>query len=143
MFAHFESLRTISTAQSDHTRSPNCHLFFFLTMLPVGYFLCEFLFYKPIYSPPDDPEEPANREGQYLIVSLHRNTWGKLPAKTRALVSRTLILTIGVVLNTIVQVLGTFDRVDFAGSFAWGGAWAMGVLVVGAMFAWIAAVDGV
>ncbi|KAJ5818503.1 hypothetical protein N7474_004094 [Penicillium riverlandense] len=143
MFAHFESLRTIGAAQPEHTGGSSDHLIFFLAMLPVGYSLCEFLFYKSIYSPADDFEKPANREGEYLIVSLRRKTWGKLPAKTRALVSRTLILTTGMLLNTIVQILGTFDRVDFAGSFAWGGVWAMGTLVVGAMFAWIGAVEGV
>ncbi|KAJ5625812.1 hypothetical protein N7510_002121 [Penicillium lagena] len=143
LLAHLESLRTIRAAQSDHTCGASCHLLVFLVMLPVGYFLREFLFYKPLDSPPDDTEKPANRQGEYLIVSLRRKTWGKLPAKTRALVSRTLILTTGVLLNTIVQVLGTFDRVDFLGSFAWGGVWAMGILVVGAMFAWIAAVEGV
>ena len=91
----------------------------------------------------DGKTEPAAREGEYLIEAVYRKTWGQLSAKTRILVSRTLVLALGVLLNTIVQVAGTIQQVSVQGASTWGAVWAVATLAVGAYFGWIEAVEGV
>ncbi|CRG85910.1 hypothetical protein PISL3812_02913 [Talaromyces islandicus] len=84
-----------------------------------------------------------DRDGEYLITSLYNRTWGKLRTKGKILVSRTFIVALMTLGNTIVQVSGTVEGVDLLGSVGWGALWATAVLAVGGLFAWIEAVPGV
>ena len=78
-----------------------------------------------------------------MASAICRNTWGKLTPKTRVLVSRSIILALGVLLNTIVQVAGTISDVSIEGAATWGAVWGFATLTAGATFGWIEAVDGV
>lgn len=142
LVVHFESIPDISAAHAGPAGLP----MLFLTLIPAGCAIRDFLFVSSTgQSTGVADEEPGavSREGEYLISAVHRKTWGRLSTKTRVLISRTLILALAVLLNTIVQVAGTIRSVSVAGAFDWGAVWAVATVVVGAMFGWIEAVDGV
>ncbi|CAI7580602.1 unnamed protein product [Penicillium glandicola] len=135
---HFEGLPDISAAHAGPAGLP----VLFLTLLPAGWAARDFLFVSSTgYS--TTPAGSTCCEGEYLAASVCRNTWGKLSAKTRVLVSRSIILAFGVLLNTIVQVAGTISDVSVEGAATWGAVWAFATLTAGAAFGWIEAVDGV
>ncbi|KAJ5577614.1 uncharacterized protein N7459_006578 [Penicillium hispanicum] len=142
LVVHFESLPDISAAHAGPAGLPTL----FLTLLPAGCAVRDFLFVSSTGHPAQPPEETAqstSRDGEYLIAALYRKTWCQLSTKTRILVSRTLVLAAAVLLNTVVQVAGTIQRVSVQGAFTWGAVWAVATLAVGGTFGWIEAVDGV
>ncbi|KAJ5960427.1 uncharacterized protein N7479_007577 [Penicillium vulpinum] len=135
---HFEGLPDISAAHAGPAGLP----VLFLTLIPAGWAARDFLFVSSTgYS--TTPASSSCCQGEYLGAAICRNTWGKLTTKTRVLVSRSIILALGVLLNTIVQVAGTISNVSVEGAAAWGALWAFATLIVGATFGWVEAVDGV
>lgn len=139
LVVHFESLPDISAAHAGPAGLP----VLFLTLLPAGWAARDFLFVSSTGYCVDAKQSPAACEGEYLITAVCRATWGKLSTKTKVLVSRSLILAIGVLLNTVVQVAGTIRDVSVEGAATWGAVWAAAALITGAVFGWIEAVDGV
>ncbi|KAJ5988896.1 hypothetical protein N7481_004106 [Penicillium waksmanii] len=141
LVVHFESLPDISAAHAGPAGFPAL----FLTLIPSGYAVRDFLFVSSTGHTEKTTEEehPTNREDEYLLVDFYRKTWGQLSTKTRILVSRTLILATSVLLNTTVQIAGTIQEVSIQGAATWGSVWAVSALVIGATFGWIEAVDGV
>lgn len=142
LVVHFESIPDISAAHAGPAGLP----MLFITLLPAGWAIRDFLFVSSAgrsTGAADEESEDVTREGEYLISAVYRKTWGRLPTKTQILISRTFILALSVLLNTIVQVAGTIRSVSVAGAFGWGAVWAVATLVVGSMFGWIEAVDGV
>ncbi|CAI7655937.1 unnamed protein product [Penicillium manginii] len=141
LVVHFESLPDISAAHAGPAGFPAL----FLTLIPSGYAVRDFLFVSSTGHAENVTEEaePANREDEYLIVDFYRKTWGQLSVKTRILISRTLILASSVLLNTTVQIAGTIQDVSIQGAAIWGSVWAISTLAIGATFSWIEAVDGV
>lgn len=139
---HFESIPDISAAHAGPAGLP----VLFLTMIPVGYAVRDFLFVSSAGNSTRSAEDKANleeRQGEVLFMSIYRKTWGQLSVKTRILASRTLLLASVILLNTIVQVAGTIQSVSVEGAFVWGSVWAVATLAVGGVFGWIEAVDGV
>ncbi|KAJ5773996.1 hypothetical protein N7457_008892 [Penicillium paradoxum] len=135
---HFESLPDISAAHAGPAGLP----VLFLTLIPAGWAARDFLFVSSAgYS--TSAAQSASCEGEYLIATICRNTWGRLSTKTRILASRSIILALSVLLNTIVQVGGTISDVSLEGAATWGAVWAFATLTAGATFGWIEAVDGV
>ena len=143
LVVHFETIPDISAAHAGPAGLPTL----FLTLLSAGYAARDLLFVSSTgYSTTSSSGEsnaPANGEVEYLVQALYRKTWCQLSAKTRILASRTLILTSSVLLNTIVQVAGTIQRVSVHGAFIWGAVWSFATLVVGITYGWIEAVEGV
>lgn len=141
LVVHFENLPDISAAHAGPAGFPAL----FLTLIPSGYAVRDFLFVSSTGHAEKTAEEehPANREHEYLIVDFYRKTWGQLSIKTRILISRTLILATSVLLNTTVQIAGTIQDVSIQGAATWGSVWAVSTLAIGATFGWIEAVDGV
>ncbi|KAJ5684120.1 uncharacterized protein N7477_000465 [Penicillium maclennaniae] len=139
---HFESIPDISAAHAGPAGLP----VLFLTLIPVGYAVRDFLFVSSAGNSRSSAEDNANleeRQGEVLFMSLYRKTWGQLSVKTRILASRTLLLASVILLNTVVQVAGTVQNVSVVGAFVWGSVWAAATLVVGGVFGWVEAVDGV
>lgn len=141
LVVHFESLPDISAAHAGPSGLP----VLFVTLIPAGYAIRDFLFVSSTGHREDtiEEEQPASREDEYLIVDIYRRTWCKLSTKTRILIYRTLILATSVLLNTTVQIAGTIQNVSVQGAATWGGVWAVSALAIGATFGWIEAVDGV
>jgi hypothetical protein len=140
LVVHFESLPDISAAHAGPAGLP----VLFLTLAPAGWAARDFLFVSSTgYAINDAQSASASREGEYLITAIYRKTWGKLSPKARILVSRSIILAAGILLNTIVQVAGTIRDVSVVGAATWGSVWAVSALVTGISFGWIEAVDGV
>lgn len=136
---HFEGLPDISAAHAGPAGLP----VLFLTLIPAGWAARDFLFVSSTGYSTTPAGSASCCGGEYLAVSICRNTWGKLTTKTRVLVSRSIILALGVLLNTIVQVAGTISDVSIEGAATWGAVWAFATLIAGATFGWIEAVDGV
>jgi len=142
LVTHFEGIPDISAAHAGPAGLP----VLFCTLIPVGYAVRDFLFVSSAghsSSSPADEATIAERHGEYLLVAVYRKTFGRLSLKTRILASRTILLASMTLLNTIVQVSGTIRDVSVVGAFAWGSIWAVATLVVGGVFGWIEAVDGV
>ena len=142
LVVHFESIPDISVAHAGPAGLPAL----FLTLIPAGYAVRDFLFVSSTGHSMDARKKAPqvkSGEGEYLIMGIYRKTWCKLSMKTRILVSRTLVVAVGVLVNTIVQVAGTIQNVSVEGAFAWGAIWTVATLAVGATFGWIEAVDGV
>lgn len=142
LVVHYESIPDISAAHAGPAGLP----VLFLTLIPTGYAVRDFLFVSSTGHSADatnQKPEDVGREDEYLVTTVYRKTWCQLSTKTRILVSRTLILALGVLLNTIVQVAGTIRDVSVEGAFVWGAVWAVSTVAVGATFGWIEAVDGV
>jgi hypothetical protein len=138
LVVHFEGLPDISAAHAGPAGLP----VLFMTLIPAGWAARDFLFVSSTgYSA--NAEQSSSCEGEYLIAVLYRATWGKLSTKTRVLISRSFVLAIGILLNTIVQVAGTIRDVSLEGAATWGAVWATAALITGATFGWIEAVDGV
>lgn len=142
LVTHFETIPDISAAHAGPAGLP----VLFLTLIPVGYAVRDFLFVSSAghsTNPAGKETSLDERRGEILFTSIYRKTWGQLPAKDRILASRTLLLASAILLNTIVQVAGTIQGVSVIGAFEWGSVWAVSTLAVGGVFAWVEAVDGV
>ncbi|KAJ5918469.1 hypothetical protein N7466_010461 [Penicillium verhagenii] len=139
LVVHFESIPDISAAHAGPAGLPAL----FLTLIPTGYAVRDFLFVSSTGHATNVQSDPTDLEGELLISAVYRKTWCQLSAKTRILTSRTLVLAAGVLLNTVVQVAGTIDCVSVEGASLWGAVWTFATLAVGAVFGWIEAVDGV
>ncbi|KAJ5130497.1 uncharacterized protein N7515_006536 [Penicillium bovifimosum] len=136
LVVHFEGLPDISAAHAGPAGFPAL----FLTLIPAGWAARDFLF---VSSTGYSTRATQSASCQGLTGSICRNTWGKLSTKTRILISRSIVLALGIQLNTIVQVAGTVRDVSVEGAATWGAVWAFASVVTGAAFAWIEAVDGV
>ncbi|KAJ5239950.1 hypothetical protein N7468_004569 [Penicillium chermesinum] len=141
LVVHFESIPDITAASSGAAG-----LFgLYLTLIPAGFAIRDFLFVSSAgrSSNAGEPQHPVSREGEYLITAIYRKTWGRLSAKTQVLVSRTFILAAAVLINSTVQIAGTIRGVSAQGASVWGAVWALATVVVGALFGWIEAAEGV
>lgn len=147
LVTHFDGIPDITATYAGPAGLPAM----FFSLLPAGYAARDLLFLNSAgWSP--DPEssrdessrdESSNNSNEYLVTSLYRQTWGRLGAKTRILLLRTITLALMMVLNTIIRVWGTIKGVDIVGAAGWGSIWAVAALVIGLTFGWIEAVDGV
>lgn len=141
LVTRFENIPDISAVHAGPGGLP----VLFITLIPVGYAVRDFLFVSSACHSkrPSDDVETEERSGEYLFVAVYRKTWGRLSVKTRILASRTFLLASVILLNTIVQVAGTIRSVSVVGAFFWGSIWAVATLAVGGVFGWVEAVDGV
>jgi hypothetical protein len=136
---HFDSIPSVSAAHAGPAGLP----VLFVTLIPVGYAVRDFLFVSSAGHSTNDEVEAAERHGEYLFMAIYRKTWCQLSVKARILAFRTFLLASVILLNTIVQVAGTIRGASVVGAFAWGSVWAVSTLVVGGVFGCIEAVDGV
>ncbi|KAJ5916357.1 hypothetical protein N7504_000372 [Penicillium tannophilum] len=139
LVVHFDSIPDISAAHAGPAGLP----VLFLTLIPTGYAVRDFLFVSSTGHATDATVKTADHEGELLIKSLYRKSWCQLSNKTRILISRTLVLATGVFFNTIVQIAGTINSVSVEGASLWAAVWTFATVAVGAVFGWIEAVDGV
>ncbi|KAB8266995.1 hypothetical protein BDV30DRAFT_231989 [Aspergillus minisclerotigenes] len=141
---HFENIPDISAVNAGPAGLPTL----FLGLLPAGWAARDLLFVSSTGAAASKRTEsteknPTSREGEYLACAVYRKTWGALSPKTRVLISRTVLLAVMLLSNTIVQLAGTIEGISIEGASAWGSIWAVAILAVGATFGWIEAVDGV
>ncbi|EEH20253.1 hypothetical protein PABG_02512 [Paracoccidioides brasiliensis Pb03] len=141
---HFDGLPDLRRAHE----GPRGFVSLFTTLLPAGYALRDFLFVSCIGAASLDRQEApkgrkhVERPGELLVTSLYRRYWLGLLTKTRVLASRTVVLATMIMLNTIVQVVGTISGAGLEGAVGWGIVWAVATAVTGVVFGWIAAADG-
>ncbi|KAL2868251.1 uncharacterized protein BJX67DRAFT_50908 [Aspergillus lucknowensis] len=145
LVTNFERIPSIARVHAGPAGLP----LLFIPLLPAGWAAWDFLFVSstgtPSAGPSRDEEKgrsAASRHGEYLAYAVYRKTWGALSSRTRVLVSRTVILVAVLMANTVIQVAGTVRGASLEGAAAWGSAWALATTVVGIMYGWIEAVDG-
>ncbi|KAE8155991.1 hypothetical protein BDV40DRAFT_306493 [Aspergillus tamarii] len=141
---HFQNIPDISAVHAGPAGLPTL----FLALLPAGWAARDLLFVSSTGAAASKRTEsteknPASHDGEYLACAVYRKTWGALLPKTRVLISRTVLLAVMLLSNTIVQLAGTIEGISVEGASAWGSIWAVAILAVGATFGWIEAVDGV
>ncbi|PGH04981.1 hypothetical protein AJ79_06938 [Helicocarpus griseus UAMH5409] len=131
----------------------------FLTLLPAGYMLRDFLFVNSVgaahiaqqdaefEAEPDKKlrglrkSEEEERHGELLATTLYRKYWLTLSVKTRELIARTLALAGMVLVNTIVQVVGTISGAEMEGAVGWGLIWTVATGITGWLYWWVQAID--
>lgn len=144
LVVHFEKLPNISKVHAGPAGLP----LLFASLLPAGWAARDFLFVSSTGTPAsrDDKveksESSTSKQGEYLVCAIYRNTWGTLSSRTRVLVSRTVVLAAVTMINTFIQIAGTIRGASFEGASAWGFVWTLGTLIVGLVYRWIEAVDG-
>lgn len=144
LVVHFEKLPNISKVHAGPAGLP----LLFASLLPAGWAARDFLFVSSTGTPAsrDDKveksESSTSKQGEYLVCAIYRNTWGTLSRRTRVLVSRTVVLAAVTMINTFIQIAGTIRGASFEGASAWGFVWTLGTLIVGLVYRWIEAVDG-
>ncbi|PYH90124.1 hypothetical protein BO71DRAFT_388245 [Aspergillus ellipticus CBS 707.79] len=148
LVVHFQDLPDISAVHAGPAGLPGL----FMGLLPAGLAVRDFLFVSsagvaadetPVTKKKKGGKKEEAKDGEYLIQTVYRNTWGTLSRKTQVLVSRTVVLAALLLGNTVVQVAGTVNGADAEGAAAWGGVWAVAAAVTGGLFGWVEAVDGV
>lgn len=144
LVVHFEKLPNISKVHAGPAGLP----LLFASLLPAGWAARDFLFVSSTGTPAsrDDKveksESSTSKQGEYLVCAIYRKTWGTLSRRTRVLVSRTVVLAAVTMINTFIQIAGTIRGASFEGASAWGFVWTLGTLIVGLVYRWIEAVDG-
>ncbi|OJJ00448.1 hypothetical protein ASPVEDRAFT_127307 [Aspergillus versicolor CBS 583.65] len=143
LVVHFEKLPNISKVHAGPAGLP----LLFASLLPAGWAARDFLFASSTGTPASQDDnggkaETTSKQGEYLACAIYRKTWGTLSRRTRVLVSRTVALAAVTMVNTFVQVAGTIRGASFEGASAWGFVWTLGTSIVGLVYRWIEAVDG-
>jgi hypothetical protein len=144
LVVHFERLPSVTRVHAGPAGLP----ILFLSLLPAGWAARDFLFVSSAGTPAvqDTEIEKGKRvlpqHGEYLASTVYRKTWGALSWRTRVLIKRTVTLATVLMANTIIQVAGTVSGASFEGASAWGFVWTAATLVVGLVYGWIEAVDG-
>ncbi|OJJ61127.1 hypothetical protein ASPSYDRAFT_87680 [Aspergillus sydowii CBS 593.65] len=144
LVVHFEKLPSISKVHAGPAGLP----LLFASLLPAGWAARDFLFVSSTGTPAsqdgnvEKAESSASKHGEYLVCAIYRKTWGTLSRRTRVLASRTVVLAAVTMINTFIQVAGTIRGASFEGASAWGFVWTLGTFIVGSVYLWIEAVDG-
>lgn len=143
LVVHFEKLPNISKVHAGPAGLP----LLFASLLPAGWAARDFLFASSTGTPASQDDnggkaESTSKQGEYLACAIYRKTWGTLSRRTRVLISRTVALAAVTMVNTFVQVAGTIRGASFEGASAWGFVWTLGTSIVGLVYRWIEAVDG-
>ncbi|KAL4991359.1 hypothetical protein BDW68DRAFT_152566 [Aspergillus falconensis] len=144
LVVHFERLPNITRVHAGPAGLP----ILFFSLLPAGWAARDFLFVSSAGTPAvQDTEIEKGKsmlpeQGEYLASTVYRKTWGSLSRRTRVLTKRTVTLATVLMANTVIQVAGTVNGASFEGASAWGFVWAVATLVVGLVYGWIEAVDG-
>ncbi|WEW55226.1 hypothetical protein PRK78_000655 [Emydomyces testavorans] len=116
----------------------------FLGLLPAGYATRDFLFISSAGQPhaEDTGPEYEERHGELVAMSLYRKYWVTLPAKKKTLIARTGVLAVMIFANTVVQLVGTINGVEMEGAIGWAMIWMAATVVIGVVYGWIDAADG-
>ncbi|KAK2742380.1 hypothetical protein FQN55_007914 [Onygenales sp. PD_40] len=159
LVSHFDGLPDLRAAHA----GPQGFVSLFITLLPAGWVLRDFLFVSPIaeaqleemkevteeaeHKHPRqertaEEEEEGWKAGELLVLYLYRKYWVSLPTKTRVLVAHTVALAVMMLLNTVVQVVGTISGAEMEGALGWGMIWSLATGVTGWLFGWIGGVEG-
>ncbi|TPX19751.1 hypothetical protein DIZ76_017543 [Coccidioides immitis] len=116
----------------------------FLSLLPAGSAVRDFLFVSSIGQPHAEDSGPAyeERDGELFVTSLYRRFWVTLSAKRKTLIARTALLATIILANTVVQLVGTISGVEMKGAMGWAMIWMAATVANGLMYGWIDAADG-
>ncbi|KEF58709.1 uncharacterized protein A1O9_06635 [Exophiala aquamarina CBS 119918] len=134
LVAHFLGLRTIEAAHLGPSGLPTL----LLALLPAGVAAQEYIFAPstatPLQSPPGIEFDPVTAS---FAAHVYHNAWGWYSARQKELISRTTILTVLIVAQTLLHVGGTINGVDVEGALGYASIWGSGVIMVGAVLDWV------
>ena len=134
---HFDGLPDLRAAH----RGSKMLLPTFLVNIPAGIAARDFLLVTPAgqLGAEQHGEEYEERPGELLVTSIYRKYWVPLKTKTKTLVKRTVVMASMIMVNTVVQLLGTINGSDLKGALGWGGVWTAATVTIAVFFAWIEA----
>ncbi|KAK2812795.1 hypothetical protein FQN50_001124 [Emmonsiellopsis sp. PD_5] len=167
LVSHFDGLPDLRAVHA----GPQGFVSMFITLLPAGCVLRDFLFVSPIAEAQREEMEEVSEEagehkkhpsrqertetetetakeeegwkaGELLVLYLYRKYWAALPTKTRVLVAHTAAVAVMMLLNTVVQVVGTISGAEMEGALGWGMVWSLAAGVTGWLFGWVGGVEG-
>lgn len=140
LVVHFEGIPSITAVHAGPATLPTL----FATFLLPGWLVRDFLFVSSTGAPADTKPQPsAGRQGEYLITTVYRRTWGVLSTKTKVLVKRTVLLAVAAAADSAIQIPVTVKGADYDGAAGWGAVWSFAILIIGLTYGWIEGVEGV
>ena len=138
LITHFTGLRDLTATHLGAAGLPSL----LMALIPAGYAAREFLFVSSTGVPPSPGEYTFDPATSDLRQHVYHNAWGWYSSRQKELISRTTLLAIMVVGETIIQTWGTIKGVEFWGATWYAAIWGVGVAVVGAVFDWVGEPSG-
>lgn len=134
LVTHFRGLRTLEAAHLGPAGLPTL----LLALLPAGVASQEFIFTPSTASPgPLVTAVEFDPVTATLASHIKYNTWGWYTTRQKTLISRTALLTVLVVVQTLVRVWGTIEGVEAEGALGYAGIWGVGTVLVGIALDWV------
>ena len=138
LITHFTGVRDLTAAHLGAAGLPSL----LVALLPAGYAAREFLFVSSTGVPASPVKYTFDPATSGLRQHAYHNAWGWYSSRQKELISRTVLLAVMVVGETIIQSWGTIKGVEFAGAGLYAAIWAVGVAVMGAAFDWVGGPSG-
>ncbi|KIV89342.1 hypothetical protein PV10_08917 [Exophiala mesophila] len=134
LVTHFRGLKTLEAAHLGPAGLPTL----LLALLPAGLASQEFIFAPSTASPAPLVTaiefDPATAT---LASHVKYNAWGWYSVRQKTLISRTILLTVLVVIETLVHAWGTIEGVELEGALGYAGIWGFGTTLVGLVLNWV------
>jgi hypothetical protein len=138
LITHFIGVRDLTVTHLGAAGLPSL----LVALIPAGYAAREFLFVSSTGAPPSPKEYTFDPATSDLRQHVYHNVWGWYSSRQKELISRTTLLAIMMVGETIIQTWGTIKGVEFSGATLYAVMWGIGVAVVGAVFDWVGGPSG-
>ncbi len=138
LITHFTGIRDLTVTHLGAAGLPSL----LAALIPAGVAAREFLFVSSTGVPPSSEEYTFDPATSDLRQHVYHNVWGWYSSRQKELISRTTLLAIMVVGETIIQTWGTIKGVEFWGATWYAAIWGIGIAVVGAVFDWVGEPSG-
>jgi hypothetical protein len=138
LITHFSGVRDLTVTHLGAAGLPSL----LVALVPAGYAAREFLFVSSTGVPPSPGEYTFEPTTSDLRQHVYHNVWGWYSSRQKELISRTILLSVMTVGESVIQTLGTIKGVEFSGATLYAAMWGAGIVVVGAVFNWVGGPSG-
>lgn len=138
LITHFAGVRDLSVTHLGAAGLPSL----LVALIPAGYAAREFIFVSSTSTPPSSEKYSFAPATSNLRQHVYHNAWGWYSARQKELITRTALLAVMVVGETIIQTWGTIKGVEFSGAVWYALMWGIGVAVIGTVFDWVGEPSG-
>lgn len=127
LITHFTGVRDLTAAHLGAAGLPSL----LVALLPTGYAAREFIFVSSTGVPASPEKDTFDPVTSGLREHIYHNAWGWYSPRQKELISRTGLLAVMVLGETIIQTWGTIRGVEFTGAALYAAIWTAGIAVVG------------
>jgi hypothetical protein len=138
LITHFSGVRDLTVTHLGAAGLPSL----LVALVPAGYAAREFLFVSSTGVPPSPGEYTFDPTTSDLRQHVYHNAWGWYSSRQKELISRTILLSVMTVGESVIQTWGTIKGVEFSGATLYAAIWGTGIVVVGAVFDWVGGPSG-